>query len=936
MLSKTISLLSFAVAVNAAGVFVLSAAPPSRIAASRVDNSRRVFLNGHVHPNARPQFDQGLVSPQLQLTHVTLNLKPSATQQAELDKLLADQQDPSSANYHHWLTPEDFAARFGVSDPDVSKITDWLTSQGLTVTGTARAKNWVAFDGDATHVQQAFQTELHQYLVDGEVHYANATAPSIPAALQPVVRSVHGLNDFRMKPRSRAIGPVPVPRYTGQVTGNHYIAPDDLAVIYNIRPLLNSGIDGTGQKIAIIGQTAINLSDLQQFRASYNLPGQDPTVMLVPGSRDPGVRKSDLSEADLDIEWTSSIARNATIVYVYAPSVDTSLQYAIDQNLAPVLSISYGSCEPDSGSAWASQLQAMAQQANSQGMTWFSASGDSGGADCASGTASNGVLSVDLPAAVPEVTGVGGTEFAEGAGVYWNSANDPNQASALSYIPEVVWNDSVADGSPSASGGGASTFFGKPLWQTGPGVPADGARDVPDVSLSASADHDGYLVYTGGSLQAFGGTSVAAPSFAGIAALLNQYLVANKAQAAPGLGNINPKLYSLAQTSPTAFHDIISGDNLVTVTCRRGCTSNAPVGYAATANYDRATGLGSVDVFNLISAWTSGTAGSGAPKLVLAASNLSLASGDSTTLTATVTSSTASTPSGSVTFLAGSKSLGTAQLSGSNGISTASLTVLASQLPSGTNTITAQYNSDTASFSNALASLTVTVAPAAGSVSISGIADGASFRHAYAPGSVLSVFGTDLASSIQTAAAVPLPLSMAGVSATVNGIAAPVYLVSPTQLNIQIPYETPAGSTASLVISNSGQTASYSFEVAATAPAIFTDANGAPVPGISGRAGDVLTLFVTGAGAMTPAVSTGSAPPSGTAVTDLPRPVQQPVSVTVGGLTAPVQFAGIPSGLVGVMQINYQVPAGLTAGIQPVVVTIGGASSTEANLAVSQ
>src|ERR1017187_7943630 len=130
-------------------------------------------------------------------------------------------------------------------------------------------------------------------------------------------------------------------------------------------------------------------------------------------------------------------------------------------------------------------------------------------------------------AALPQVTGVGGTEFDEGSGSYWNLKNTSSQASALSYIPETSWNDSAIKGTPHASGGGASAFFSKPSWQTGAGVPADGARDVPDVSLSASPDQDGYRIYTGGSLQIIGGTSVGPPQFAGITALLSQYLVAN-------------------------------------------------------------------------------------------------------------------------------------------------------------------------------------------------------------------------------------------------------------------------------------------------------------------------------------------------------------------------------------------------------------------------
>ena len=328
--------------------------------------------------------------------------------------------------------------------------------------------------------------------------------------------------------------------------------------------------------MVIVGQTRVNLSDIEQFRSSYGLPVNDPKPVLVANSPDPGVKSDDLDEADLDLELSGAVARNATILYVYSTDVIESVQYAIDQNLAPVISQSYGSCEPETPQSDATAFQQMAQQANSQGITWLAASGDSGGADC--DDSQNPGLSVDLPGSVPEVTSMGGTEFVEGGAQYWRSTNSSSGESAISYIPETTWNDSVADGEPSAGGGGASIYFSKPSWQTGTGVPADNARDVPDVSLSASADHDGYFVYTGGSLQVYGGTSVAAPTFAGVITLLNQYLVSTGAQSSPGVGNINPKLYSLAKTEPAAFHDVTTGNNIVTVSCGRrsiGCAATA-------------------------------------------------------------------------------------------------------------------------------------------------------------------------------------------------------------------------------------------------------------------------------------------------------------------------------------------------------------------------
>jgi subtilase family serine protease len=567
--------------------------------AGRIDNTHRMTLKGHVHPQARAANDEGRVAPSLEIPRITLVLRPSDAQQADLNQLLAAQQDPSSPEYHHWLTPEQFADRFGVSQSDIDQIKTWAEGQGLTVASVARARNGISLSGPASAVEQAFGTTIHNYRVDGEVHFANATDPSIPAAMQSVVKSIHGLSDFRLKARSVQ------PLYNSLTSSAHYLAPDDVSTIFNMRSLYNTGIDGSGQTIVVVGQTQVNLSDIEQFRTYFNLPANDPQVMLVPNTRDPGVRKGDLQEADLDLEWAGAVARNASILYVYSRDVMDAAQYAIDQNLAPVMSMSYGQCETLTSSSDAATLESWGQQANAQGMTWIAASGDSGAADCYDGTSrSPSGLSVDLPAALPEVTGIGGTQLAEATGSFWNTSNDANHASALSYIPETAWNDSAVEGSPSASGGGASTFFSKPSWQTGYGVPADGARDVPDISFPASPSHDGYLFFTSGKMQVVGGTSAGAPTFAGVVSLLNHYLSSNGRGSS--VGNVNPRLYSLAgSNSSAAFHDVTTGDNMVSAclsTRFRTCTSSA-IGFSTGAGYDQVTGLGSIDAYNLVTGW---------------------------------------------------------------------------------------------------------------------------------------------------------------------------------------------------------------------------------------------------------------------------------------------------------------------------------------------
>ncbi|MGB9103585.1 MAG: S53 family peptidase, partial [Terriglobales bacterium] len=462
--------------------------------------------------------------------------------------------------------------------------------------------------------------------VNGETHYANVSDPKLPWPLANVVAGIRGLNDFRPKPRGGVGRTSPRPQFTSSFPPfRNFLAPDDFATIYNLKPLYNSGIDGTGQKIAVMGQTDLILSDIATFRSVSGLPASAPTVVLVPGSRDPGVVNGDIGEADLDVEWSGAVAPKATIVYVNSNNgAFDSLNYAISQNLAPVISISYGDCEPNFSTSDINTLVAWGQQANAQGQTIVGPSGDSGAADCdypltATSVVTSAIfgLQVDVPAALPYVTGVGGTTFNEGSGTFWSTTNNANNGSALSYIPETAWNDTAFEiangGSLAATGGGVSKLFAKPIWQTGVGVPNDGQRDVPDISFAASFDHDGYLVcsqgscvngyrYTDNSLFVVGGTSVGVPTFAGIVALINQKLSAAQ-------GNVNPRLYQLAGTSTDAFHDITTGDNKVpctpgTTNCPSGTTS---IGYSAGVGYDPVTGLGSVNAFNLVMEWSSST-----------------------------------------------------------------------------------------------------------------------------------------------------------------------------------------------------------------------------------------------------------------------------------------------------------------------------------------
>lgn len=600
-----------------------------------VDASDRVQLHGSVHPLLKIAIDQGKTDSHRLLYGASLVFRLSSEQQAELDGLLRDQQDPSSLLYHKWLTPDEYGRRFGLSDGDLANVTSWLQSQGLLVESVSSSRTEVFFTGDVGLVEKAFATRIDDYTFRGEQHFANRDPISVPSALAPELLGVRGLTNF--PPRSRL---TPAPHFTSNISGNHFLIPGDFATIYNLDPLYSQGLDGSGQKIAVVGQTAINLADIRAFRSASGLAQNDPTVQLVPGTGTSAKCAGDLDEANLDVEWSGGVAKNASIVYVYSglgtgttcsnrtKNVFDALFYAINHTplIAPVISISYGNCEKNIGSSTANIFRQWVQQANTQGQTVVAASGDDGAADCDFNDASaTQGLAVDVPASIPEVTGVGGTEFsgdpaavvpagsncAPATNFWGSSCSTTSGASALSYIPEVVWNDGVVGGNFSASGGGASAagFFAKPSWQTGPGVPSDGRRDVPDIAFNASPAHDPYLICSQGScvngfrdasnnLSAVGGTSAGAPAFAGVLAIINQ------ATQSSGQGNANQTLYSLAVSTPSAFHDIQTGNNKVPCTAgTTNCPSGGTIGFSAGANYDQTTGLGTLDVFNLVTAW---------------------------------------------------------------------------------------------------------------------------------------------------------------------------------------------------------------------------------------------------------------------------------------------------------------------------------------------
>ena len=609
---------------------------PNRIV-KPIEEGQVVTLAGNVHPLARGEFEVGVVSAEAPLDRMVLQLEPSAAQQAELDSLLEAQHDPESPLYHKWLTPAEYGSRFGASAGDLARITAWLAGHGFVVEEIAASGRLVVFSGNAGMVADTFHTEIHRYVVNGVEHLGNSQDPQIPAALASVVGGVVSLHDFRRTSQMSArnelsSGAGTRPQYSSGST--HYLFPADWATIYDLNSLYSAGTKGTGTSIAIVGRSNINLSDVTQFRAASGLTVNNPTVILV--GANPGLVSGDQDEATLDVEWSGAVAPAATVKFVVGQStqttdgIDLSAQYVVNHVTAPVVSTSYGSCEQDMGSTELAFYNALWQQAASQGMSAFVSSGDSGASGCNSGSAASGTgKGVNGLCSSPYSTCVGGTEFNEGTNPaqYWNATNTASYGSALSYIPEKVWNESGSNGGSGlwASGGGASAVYAEPSWQkTVSGTSAaNGMRALPDVAMAA-AGHDGYIIYENGSLWVISGTSAASPAFAGVMALVVQ------AKGGAGQGNANAGLYPLAGAAHNPFHATPSGNNSVP----------GVAGFTASGGaYNQATGLGSVDGALLVSAW--GGATNTGPDFALTSSATSgtVQAGKTITLTLSVTES---------------------------------------------------------------------------------------------------------------------------------------------------------------------------------------------------------------------------------------------------------------------------------------------------------
>jgi hypothetical protein len=704
---------------------------PRPLITKPVVESELTTLKGNTHPLAQPQFDVGVAPPDLPMSRMLLVLKRSPEQDYALHTLLDNQQDKASAHYHKWLTPDEFGTQFGPADQDVQTVTGWLQSHGFQVNRVSHGRTVIEFSGTEAQVEEALHTSIHKFSVNGEEHWANATDPQIPSALAPVVAGIWSLHNFRKQPHIHySSAPVHFERGTrGEVTfpnppgpDIHALGPQDYATIYNINPVYQSGINGQGKTIAVVGRSQIDMNDLFSFFSVFQL---NPSVTVVndgppPPSFDGG---GEQLEATLDATWSAAIAPGANVDFVLSSStntsdgVDLSEVYIVDNDLGNVMTESFGICEANFTSTEAQGFSLLAEQAAAQGITYIVSTGDTGSAGCdfQAETVARGPVSVNILASTPYTVAVGGTMFNEGANdsKYWNS-NPQSIETALSYIPENVWNESCTeaqcgiDANILAGGGGASTFFTKPPWQSPTlwptlNIPNDGVRDIPDVSLTA-AGHDPYLLCIFGSCQNnfiyfVYGTSAAAPSFAGIMALVDQKLNASQGQADYTLYSLASKetfsqcngSNGLPSSNTCVFNDVTVGNNAVPGESSYGSTNPR---YASGPAYDLATGLGSVNVKNLVNAWASAN-------FYATTTTISFASGNPTTVTHGTpvmfnvnVDGNSGTPSGDVSVNAVSQNTTQSKGIGFATLNNGTAAVTTDVLPGGALNISAYYPGD--------------------------------------------------------------------------------------------------------------------------------------------------------------------------------------------------------------------------------------------------
>jgi len=782
-----------------------------------IDENTRVTLKGNVRRELATAPDLGSVEDGKPL-HLYLLLQRTTAQQADLDNLIQRQQQPTAPEYHKWLTPKEFGARFGAAPEDIAKITAWLESHGFQVRSVLNNASMIDLAATAGQVRNTFHTELHYFNIRGGQYLANVKDPQIPAALAPVVAGIKGLikipahtnhtpirqasydaHTHRWHTIDTAGKAGPKPAFIDSITGNLDVTPQDLYTIYNVNPMFTGGHLAATATVAVIEESDMEYGtvnsttgvasggDVATFRTLFGVPGTlNMHVYHGLGKapcNDPGIDPDGIGEdqeAALDAEWINATAPSANLIFMSCDQspdqgIDTSMSALIDNNLSDVMSLSYGDSELNFTTADYSFQDTLYAQAATQGQSFFVSSGDSGSDVYDQNTSGTATAGLNVSAfGSPLVTVAGGTDFSDfydasqggpAQSTYWSSTNSTFYGDALSYVPEMAWNQSCAssiyavyegfsgaglcvasgsssDGSVVGGSGGISTHYAVPAWQTGISGYSSSMHAQPDIAGFASAAFWGHALIScdsnppdastsGCTSEAnfgeAGGTSFVAPYMAGVAGLLVDYTGSRQ-------GLLNPSLYALAKAQYTAaatktacysngqtsnagvttglpataciFNDVTTSNN--DVPCAIGSTdcfvstgdsygmlsvngaSSLTVAYPSAPGFDQVTGVGTVNVNNLITKWnTAFTSTTG-----LEVSPTSITSSQSTELTATVAGGTPTgyldTPpalTGTASFAAGSTSLGSCTLSAG----TCTLSVPGTALQAGTNSVTATF-----------------------------------------------------------------------------------------------------------------------------------------------------------------------------------------------------------------------------------------------------
>src|ERR1700691_920058 len=589
--------------------------------------------------------DVGPVPGATLLQHLSVVVARDPERDQAFQQLLRDQYDSKSPKYHKWVTPRQLGERYGADPEALDDVSKWLSSHGLEVNSISNNRLAIDFSGTIAALSSALSVNFHYFDLNGERLISLTTEPRISSDVASKIRFIAGLSSVRVHPAGAAVKIAP--DYDCPSGCTHLVSPADFAVIYGLPSVYGSGIQGAGQSIAVVGFSRVADSDVEFFQQLAGLPVQDPTIRIPSNGTDPGPPNQGANcyqeEATADVERAFGVAHNASVILDVTEGPQSPCQGGItdllnlpiadviDNDVAPILTISFSGCEADTGMPQVLFADSLFQQGAAEGISTFVAAGDSGIASCAphgfttpppaAGTPT-AVVGINYLCASSYVTCVGRTQFNDTSdpSEYWASTNSGDLLSALSYIPEGAWNQS----SPTqlvAGGGGSSQWIEQSPWQSGVGVPINGQRNVPDVAFTASGHDAYYLCFaepsgegdcSQGNFIGFYGTSGSAPSMAGIMALVDQKLGVRQ-------GNFSPTLYSLAATpSNGVFNDVTVASSGVascsvgtpslcnnSITLATGSNPAVLPGFTVNPGYDLATGWASINVANLLSALTS-------------------------------------------------------------------------------------------------------------------------------------------------------------------------------------------------------------------------------------------------------------------------------------------------------------------------------------------